>query len=123
MSDVSFKLVSRSVHSSFFYLVCRCVADITVRFSVFLDGSEVSFFIKFQACLIDRARSMFFVCFLEGMLGIFQLLYRPDFVRIPSVVLKNVLFSKVYIVLCVLLECITALFGIRLVVFCYFSEL
>ena len=92
-------------------------ADITVSFSVFLDLKGFSFFIIFQAFLVDRVKSTFsidslhfFICFLEGMFGVFLPLYCPRLVCIPSVVLQNVLSGKGYIVLCVLVECLTLRF-------------
>ena len=49
-------------------------ADITVCLTVFLNLSGFSFFIKFQACLLDQVKSIIsivsfhlFFCFLEGM--------------------------------------------------------
>ena len=59
ISDVSFELVPRRVHSSFFLLFATVPADIVVRFSVFLDLSGFSFFIKFQTSPLDRVKTMF----------------------------------------------------------------
>ena len=72
MSDVLFELLFRS--SPFFFYFATVSADITVCFYVFFDLSGFSFFIKFQACQLDRVKFVFsilslhfFVCFLEGM--------------------------------------------------------